>query len=154
MKIVAAALSGLVFALGLALGGMTDPSKVLSFLDFAGNWDPSLAFVMGGAMGTYAIARLLVLKRAVPVGGGAFPVHPGARPDRRLVGGAAIFGVGWGLGGWCPGPALVSIGAGAGELLAFVGAMFMGMWLFRRAWDLRAASGRRRQPSVLDPVVE
>lgn len=139
MKYFAAGLSGLVFALGLALGGMTDPSKVLAFLDFAGSWDPSLAFVMGGAMGTYTIARLLILKRPEPIGGGTFPVFPKARPDRRLVAGAAIFGVGWGLGGWCPGPALASIGAGAGELLAFVGSMFLGMLIFR-AWNQRTSN--------------
>lgn len=138
-KLLVPALSGLLFALGLGLAGMTDPARVLGFLDFAGAWDPSLAFVMAGAMGTYGFARSLILKRAAPIGGGSFPVFPKSRPDGRLLVGAALFGVGWGLGGWCPGPAFVSIAGGATPLLAFVAAMVGGMGLFR-LWDRRAVA--------------
>src|SRR5690606_20507556 len=80
-KWIAPALSGLLFALGLALAGMTDPAKVLGFLDFTGDWDPSLAFVMGGAMATYGIARFFILRRPAPIDGGSFPVYPKTRPD-------------------------------------------------------------------------
>jgi uncharacterized protein len=145
--LVAPALSGLLFAFGLGLGGMTDPAKVLGFLDVAGNWDPSLVFVMGGAMGTYTLARLLILKRAKPICGPSFPVFPKSRPDGKLLAGAALFGIGWGLGGWCPGPALVSIGGGAAQLLAFVGAMLGGMLLFN-VWEKR----REARTGVVEPV--
>jgi uncharacterized membrane protein YedE/YeeE len=139
MRLIAPALSGLLFALGLGLAGMTDPARVLAFLDFAGSWDPSLAFVMAGAMTTYGLARVLVLKRTAPIDGGSFPVFPKSRPDGRLVAGAALFGVGWGLGGWCPGPAFVSIAGGAVQLLAFVAAMVAGMGLFA-LWQRRSVA--------------
>jgi len=144
---ILAALSGLLFALGLGLAGMTDPAKVLAFLDFAGAWDPSLAFVMAGGMTTYGLARLLVLRRGAPVLGGSFPTFPKTRPDARLLAGAALFGIGWGLAGWCPGPAVTSIGAGADHLLLFVGAMLAGMGLFH-AWEKR----RQARTGVVEPA--
>ena len=146
-NLLSSALSGLLFALGLGLAGMTDPAKVLGFLDFAGAWDPSLAFVMGGAMATYAVARRLILKRGTPVLGGSFPTFPKSKPDARLIAGAALFGIGWGLGGWCPGPAFASMGAGASHLLLFVGSMLAGMWLFR-VWDARRAA----RTGVVEPA--
>ncbi len=146
-NLFAPALSGLIFSLGLAVGGMTDPAKVLGFLDFAGSWDPSLMFVMAGAMGSYGVARMLILKRAKPVCAESFPVFPKSRPDSRLLSGAALFGIGWGLGGWCPGPALVSIGAGAAPLLAFVAAMLVGMQL-HHAWEKR----REARTGVVEPI--
>lgn len=145
-KWIAPALSGLLFALGLALAGMTDPAKVLGFLDFTGDWDPSLAFVMGGAMATYGIARFFILRRPAPIDGGSFPVYPKTRPDGRLLAGAALFGAGWGLGGWCPGPAFVSVAGGAVPLLAFVAAMVGGMAL-HRLWERR----RVARTGVVEP---
>ena len=110
----AAAFAGILFALGLGLGGMTDPSKVVGFLDVAGSWDPSLAFVMAGALGTYSPLRALIQRRKRPVLAPTFP-PPGKKTgvDARLLTGAALFGIGWGLLGDRPGPALVSVATGA-----------------------------------------
>ncbi len=146
-RVLSALIIGLVFGSGIALSGMANPAKVLNFFDFVGTWDPSLAFVMGGGMTTYAVARLLILKRGVPVLGGSFPTFPKSKPDGRLIGGAALFGIGWGLGGWCPGPALASIGAGASHLLLFVGAMVAGMGIFR-VWEQR----RVAQAGAVEPI--
>jgi uncharacterized protein len=139
---LAALLAGLVFALGLGLGGMTDPSRVLAFLDVTGSWDASLAFVMGGALGTHALLRRLILRtRARPLLAPAFPADSRARVDARLLGGAALFGVGWGLVGYCPGPAFTALATGAPAPLLFVGAMLAGMLLFR-LWERRPAPAR------------
>jgi len=121
--------SGLLFAIGLGLSGMTDPANVLGFLDIAGAWDFRLAFVMGGAIAVHAALRPLILKRARPWAAAAFPAAAARRVDGKLVAGAAVFGVGWGLGGYCPGPALTSLATGAVQLLVFVPAMFAGMYL-------------------------
>jgi uncharacterized membrane protein YedE/YeeE len=129
-------LSGFTFAVGLALSGMTQPAKVSGFLDFAGQWDPSLAFVMLGAVGVYLGADRLSRRLQKPVFAPQFPGRPGSRVDARLILGAAVFGVGWGLSGFCPGPALVSFGAGAHAALWFVPAMVAGMWVYR--WMGRA----------------
>ena len=128
--IVSAGAAGLLFALGLGLGGMTDPARVVGFLDFTGAWVPSLAFVMGGALGTHALLRRLILRRRAPVLAPAFPVTTNSRLDARLVGGSALFGVGWGLAGYCPGPAFTQLASGSGTLLLFVAAMVAGMGLF------------------------
>jgi uncharacterized protein len=128
--------SGVLFAVGLALSGMTDPGKVLAFLDVAGAWDPTLAFVMGGAVGFHAIwLRLARRAETAPAS------TAGKSVDARLVTGAAIFGVGWGMSGYCPGPALTSLAYGRGEALLFVVAMLVGVVLFR-------ALERRRQPEL------
>lgn len=137
MTLVAAWLAGLVFGLGLILSGMADPARVQGFLDLAGPWNPSLAFVMAGALavggGAFAIARrrgrsLLGLEMRVPTA---------RHIDRRLVGGSVMFGVGWGLVGFCPGPALVALGMGQAKAVVFVMAMLVGMrafeWLESRA---------------------
>nr|WP_305794264.1 MULTISPECIES: DUF6691 family protein [unclassified Myxococcus] len=116
---------------------MTDPAKVVGFLDVAGSWNPSLAFVMAGALGTYALLRRLILRRARPVLADRFPAPPQADVDGRLVAGSALFGIGWGLSGYCPGPALVSLPVGGTTVLLFVGAMLVGMGAFR---------GMSRQP--------
>jgi hypothetical protein len=113
---------GLLFAVGLSISGMTAPAKVVGFLDVTGGWDPSLAFVMAGALGTLFAARAAGLVRAEPTAG---PI------DARLVGGAAIFGVGWGLSGFCPGPAVASLGAGVTDAALFVPAMLAGMLAYR-----------------------
>lgn len=132
MKQVAAALAaGLLFGAGLTLSRMIDPAKVLGFLDIAGNWDPSLAFVLAGAAGTAAVGLRLVLgARAKPLFAERFSLPTATGIDLRLVGGAAIFGVGWGLVGLCPGPALAGLGLAAWPVGLFVVAMLAGMALF------------------------
>ena len=129
-----AALAGALFGLGLAVSGMTDPDKVLNFLDVAGAWDPTLALVMGGALAVNASAYALTKRRAKPLFADAFALPTRVDLDARLLGGAALFGVGWGLVGLCPGPALASLGRGESEVLAFVAAMVAGM-LAQRALD-------------------
>lgn len=120
-------LVGLMFGLGLILSGMTDPGKVRGFLDVAGAWDPSLAFVMGGAIAVGLVAFALARRRATALLGGAMQL-PGDRPiDRRLVVGSLVFGVGWGLAGFCPGPAIVAAGAGHLPAVIFALAMLAGM---------------------------
>jgi uncharacterized membrane protein YedE/YeeE len=120
---------GLLFGLGLMLAGMTDPGKVIGFLDLAGNWDPSLAFVMGGAiavgLGAFALAR----RRTVAFLGGAMHLPTARDIDKRLLLGSLLFGIGWGLGGFCPGPALVSLATGNAKAIVFVVAMLAGMAL-------------------------
>ena len=122
-------LVGLVFGLGLLLSGMTDPGKVIGFLDLAGPWDPSLAFVMGGAVMVAAVGFAFARRRTVALLGDAMQVPDRRDIDRPLVVGSLVFGVGWGLSGFCPGPALVAAGAGHGEALLFVAAMLAGMAL-------------------------
>lgn len=122
-KVLIAACAGLLFGLGLVLSGMASPAKVLGFLDLAGAWDPSLAFVMAGAIavGLPAFAWARRAKVQMPLARGI---------DRRLVGGSLLFGIGWGLVGLCPGPALVVLGLGDVKALGFVAAMLAGMGLF------------------------
>ena len=124
---------GFVFALGLALAGMTRPQKVIGFLD-PWNWDPSLLFVMIGAVGVHAIAYPLVRRRASPLFDREWHVPTRADIGAKLVIGSAIFGVGWGLGGFCPGPAVASFVAGIGDtrILVFIAAMIAGMALAKR----------------------
>ena len=124
-----AAVSGLLFAVGLALSGMTRQSKVVGFLDFGGHWDASLALVMLGAIGVHALAQFLARRRRAPFLAPSFPNYPPERLDARLLGGAAVFGVGWGLSGFCPGPALVGAVGGLPAALFFVPGMLGGMWL-------------------------
>lgn len=123
-------LVGLMFGLGLILAGMTDPGKVIGFLDLFGQWDPSLAFVMGGAILVGVFAFAFAKKRAQSFLGGAFHLPSRNDTDRRLVVGSLVFGAGWGLAGFCPGPGLVSMAAGEPKALAFVAAMMAGMFLF------------------------
>ncbi len=119
--------AGVVFAAGLGLSGMTLPTKVIAFLDVTGDWDPSLAFVMGGAIAVHLVVTRLIQKRGRPLLAEIFHLPKRSEIDGKLVAGAAIFGVGWGLGGYCPGPALVSAAAGRTEAIVFVVAMTIGM---------------------------
>jgi uncharacterized membrane protein YedE/YeeE len=129
MKGIAIGLAtGLVFGAGLVLSGMTQPAKVLAFLDILGGWDPSLAFVMGGAIAVHFVAYRLVPRLAKPVWSGAWMLPTRRDVDTRLLLGATLFGAGWGLGGYCPGPALTSVVSGASSTLLFTGAMLAGMW--------------------------
>jgi uncharacterized membrane protein YedE/YeeE len=128
MSIVLAAVAGALFGAGLLVSGMTQPAKVIAFLDVARGWDPSLAFVMGGAVVVNALAFWAVRRtRGEPWFDGAFHVPTRADIDAPLLAGAAIFGIGWGLGGLCPGPGLVVAAAGSATGLAFVAAMLVGM---------------------------
>ncbi len=127
-----ALLCGTLFGLGLAVSGMTDTHKVLGFLDFFGSWDPALVFVMGGAVMTTFIGFYLVQKRSAPLLAPQFLLPLNTDIDRRLIMGAAIFGIGWGLYGYCPGPAISSLAYLRPESLLFVVAMMAGMWLEKR----------------------
>ena len=130
MQLMMAFLTGLVFGLGLILSGMTDPSKVIGFLDLAGSWDPSLAFVMGGAVLVGVIAYRFAKGRETSFLGDAMRLPMARQIDRRLVLGGLAFGAGWGLAGYCPGPALVSVVQGGMKPLIFVIAMLVGMAVF------------------------
>ena len=134
MPVLAALVCGLVFGVGLAVGGMTNPAKVLGFLDVTGTWDPSLAFVMGGAVLVNALAFRRIRQHRNPWFDVKFHLPTRKDIDRQLLAGAALFGVGWGLGGFCPGPILVSLGAGARAALILLPSMVGGMLLFR-AYD-------------------
>jgi len=127
MKAVGALVAGVLFAFGLAIGGMTDPLKVISFLNVAGGWDPSLAFVMGGAIAVYSPVFWLTRKMRSPVFDVSFHLPTRRDIDSRLIVGAILFGAGWGLGGFCPGPAIVSTMSFKTTALVFTGSMLVGM---------------------------
>lgn len=129
--ILAAFVSGVLFGVGLAMSGMTDPRRVLGFLDLFGDFDPTLLFVLGGAVITTTVLFRLVLRRGSPVLASTFHVSNLKHIDHRLVAGAAIFGIGWGIAGYCPGPALAGLGIASIEALWFVPAMIAGMILHR-----------------------
>ena len=133
MSALAAFASGLIFGLGLIISGMADPGKVKGFLDLAGTWDPSLAFVMAGAIFVGFFAFRLAGSRARSVLGAAMELPTNRAIDLRLVGGSTVFGVGWGLAGFCPGPALVALGAGLAKAAIFVAAMVGGMLVVKIA---------------------
>lgn len=132
MSILLQFLTGLVFGTGLLVAGMADPAKVLNFLDLgaipAGTWDPSLAFVMIGGIAVTWLGYGIVLKRARPVFGRRFDLPTATEIDRRILVGPAIFGIGWGLAGLCPGPALTALGFGSLASLIFAAAMLAGMF--------------------------
>lgn len=131
MLTVSSLLAGLVFGLGLILSGMANPAKVLAFLDLAGRWDPSLAFVMAGAIAIGAVAFRVARTRSSTVLGAPIKLPTAQRIDRRLLAGSLLFGVGWGIGGFCPGPAVVALGMGDIKAVVLVGAMLAGMGVFQ-----------------------
>lgn len=135
--------AGLVFGVGLIVSGMTDLGKVLGFLDLAGRWDPSLAFVMGGAIAVGLFAFAVAKQRSTSFLGGAMHLPMSRRIDQRLVVGSLVFGAGWGLAGFCPGPAIVSAGGGEPKAVLFVLAMLAGMGVFELA-ERRARRAPRR----------
>ena len=143
MHILMALLSGLIFGIGLVISGMTDPSKVIGFLDLAGNWNPSLGFVLAGAILVGLVGFHFASRRATTLLGAALRLPTGNHIDRRLVLGSLAFGAGWGLAGYCPGPALASLAADGDKPLVFVAAMVAGMALF--ALFERLAVRRRAQ---------
>jgi uncharacterized membrane protein YedE/YeeE len=146
MRPLIALLSGLLFAVGLGVAGMTSPARVIGFLDVQ-RWDPSLLFTMIGALAVMFTAWRIRARRVRPLAGGAFPPAPPPKLDGRLVGGAALFGVGWGLSGFCPGPLLVSLGGGVRPALILVPAVLAGMLLHQLAdgWQRSAAPGSEEQ---------
>jgi uncharacterized membrane protein YedE/YeeE len=143
MTIFTSLLAGLVFGLGLIVSGMANPAKVLGFLDLAGAWDPSLAFVMSGAIGVGVVAFFFAHRRTVSFLGAEMKLPAARHIDRRLMLGSLAFGVGWGIGGFCPGPGLVALGMGEFKAAVFVAAMLAGMGVFE--WIERAprVSGTR-----------
>ena len=130
MQIITALATGLIFGLGLILSGMTDPSKVIGFLDLAGRWDPSLAFVMGGAILVGVVAFRFAKGREKSLLGDVMRLPTARQVDRRMVLGSLAFGAGWGLAGYCPGPALVAVAQGGIQPLIFVAAMLVGMAIY------------------------
>lgn len=131
MSRLTAFLAGLLFGLGLLLAGMADPAKVLAFLDLAGAWDPSLALVMGGGIAAALLPFTLAKRRQRSLTGCPMQLPSKRQPDRALVTGSLIFGIGWGIAGICPGPALVVLGSGHASILPFVIAMLAGMGLYQ-----------------------
>ncbi|QXB29528.1 YeeE/YedE family protein [Aeromonas sp. FDAARGOS 1405] len=135
MKLLTSLFAGLLFGLGMAISGMVDPARVTGFLDLAGAWDPSLAFVMGGALLVFMPGYFLLVKpRRQSVLGEPIAAVPAPKLERNLVGGAALFGIGWGLVGICPGPALSLISSGQPMILLFIVAMVVGILLVDRVW--------------------
>jgi uncharacterized membrane protein YedE/YeeE len=141
MLALASLLAGLVFGFGLIVSGMANPAKVLGFLDLAGAWDPSLAFVMAGAIAVGAVAFAVARRRTVSLLGAEMRLPSSRHIDRRLVVGSVLFGMGWGIAGFCPGPALVALGMGEAKALVFVAAMLAGMGIFELLeWRKRPAA--------------
>ncbi len=141
MNIFIAFVIGILFGAGILLSGMANPAKVLNFFDVAGTWDPSLMFVMGGAVATTFIGYRLVLARAHPILARTFQVPTAFQIDPKLIVGSAIFGVGWGLAGFCPGAALPALGTGRAEAVIFVASLITGIIVARLI-----ASGGNRSP--------
>ena len=143
MFVLSALLSGLVFGLGLIVSGMANPAKVLGFLDLAGEWDPSLALVMGGAVAVGFFAFLIAKNRTRSFIGAEMKLPTASTIDSRLLAGSALFGAGWGVAGFCPGPGLVALGMGEPKALVFVAAMLVGMVIF--SW-----LEKRKSPAVVN----
>jgi uncharacterized protein len=150
-RLIVALFSGMLFGLGLAVSGMVNPAKIIGFLDVAGDWDPTLAFVMGGALLVTAPAFRLILKRPRPILADGFALPTKSALDVRLLGGAALFGVGWGLSGFCPGPAVTALATGLAPVFAFVASMMAGMALCQWLCERPTRSGvgtERRVPNA------
>lgn len=131
-RVLSALLAGSLFGVGLALSGMTAPRKIIAFLDVGGRWDPALALVMIGAVAVFSLAYRWSRRLAHPLAGPAFSTLPRGRIEPRLIVGSVVFGVGWGVAGFCPGPALVSLATGTLQVIVFCLAMFAGFWLTKR----------------------
>lgn len=131
MRLIATYFIGLVFGIGISISGMANPAKVLNFFDVAGSWDPSLIFVMGGALAVAFLGYRVVLKRPAPLFSAGYHLPANTAVDLRLIGGSALFGVGWGLSGFCPGGALPALGTGRWEVALFVICLLAGIGLAR-----------------------
>lgn len=143
MRLIASYIIGLIFGIGISISGMANPAKVLNFFDIAGTWDPSLIFVMGGAVVVTFIGYRVVLKRPAPMLEQKFQLPTRRDLDLPLIGGAAVFGIGWGIAGFCPGGALPALGTGRSEVFIFVAALLAGIFavnVFRRLQTQRSAT--------------
>lgn len=139
LRIAVSLVAGLIFGFGLSLSGMLDPVRVRGFLDIAGAWDPTLMFVLGGAVSVSAIGYVLSRRFSGPAFDAQFDVPTRRAIDRELIAGAIIFGIGWGIAGLCPGPAIASLSLGLVPTVVFVVAMIVGMILHDRVWVARAS---------------
>jgi uncharacterized membrane protein YedE/YeeE len=148
MQPLTALLAGLVFGVGLIVSGLVNPAKVLGFLDVAGRWDPSLALLMAGAVAVGAIAFAIAGTRSTTFLGTPMMLPAAGNLEPRLLAGSLLFGVGWGLAGFCPGPALVALGAGYAKAAVFVAAMLAGMLVFEWAERLLPKSAPTAEPHV------
>lgn len=128
MKLFYALITGLIFGIGISISGMINPAKVFNFFDIAGTWDPSLAFVMGGAVIITFFGYRLAWRRDAPLFGGRFQVPASQTIDARLIGGSALFGIGWGIAGFCPGAAIPALGTGRWEVVLFLVAVMIGFY--------------------------
>lgn len=143
MRIIAAYCIGLIFGLGIMISGMANPAKVINFFDIFGTWDPSLMFVMGGAVVTTFIGYRWILAGGKPLLSARFDLPTVTRIDPMLIGGASIFGIGWGISGFCPGGAIPAIGTGRMEVLVFMVALIGGLIVTRFARAAASASGAK-----------
>lgn len=136
---------GILFSIGLGIAGMTRPDRIIGFLTVGDGWDPTLLYVMGGAIAAYVVVFRLAMRRSKPVMAPKFLVPTRSDLDARLIGGAVLFGAGWGLGGLCPAPALAALPSGAAPAFVFIAAMLLGMWLFKQydAWAARAKKSEK-----------
>lgn len=147
MRVLLTFLSGLIFGFGLIVSGLINPAKVLNFLDLAGAWDPSLAITMAVAVAVTGVGYRLAFAKGTPILGGTFQLPAASAIDARLLAGAALFGIGWGLVGYCPGPAIAALSLGAGSTVAFVAAMLAGMVLARQVMAATAGLKPTRKPA-------
>jgi uncharacterized membrane protein YedE/YeeE len=147
LKVIIALISGILFGAGMIISAMVDPTKVIAFLNVTGNWDPSLAFVMGGALAVFTPCyHLLIKKRSHALNGDKFSWTSNTKIDLTLLSGAAIFGAGWGLAGFCPGPAMASIGGGSTTIFIFIISMLIGIVLAKQYLQGRLPFiGRRKK---------
>ncbi|MDG3042941.1 DUF6691 family protein [Roseicyclus marinus] len=145
MHLIAIYLIGVIFGTGIVMSGMANPAKVINFFDVAGSWDPSLIFVMGGALIVTAIGYRLVFGRSRPIWEGRFSLPTARNIDARLVGGSAVFGIGWGIAGFCPGGALPALGTGRLDVIAFVGAMLLGIFAAKYLQNLSRTRAQAAQ---------
>lgn len=145
MQLIVLYLIGVIFGTGIVVSGMANPAKVINFFDVAGTWDPSLIFVMGGALIVTAVGYRLVFGRDRPIFEGKFTLPTARNLDARLIGGSAVFGIGWGISGFCPGGALPALGTGRLDVIAFVGAMLAGIFAAKYLQSLSRARAQAAQ---------
>ena len=131
LKLLTALLAGFIFAIGLGIAGMTQPLRVISFLDIFGDWNPALAFVMIGAIAVHSLSYLIARNKKSPALDANFYIPKKNTIDSKLISGSALFGVGWGLGGFCPGPAITSLASGSAVVFTFAASMALGMLFFK-----------------------
>jgi uncharacterized protein len=145
MHLIVLFLIGVIFGTGIVVSGMANPAKVINFFDVAGTWDPSLIFVMGGALIVTAVGYRIVFGRSRPIFEGKFSLPTARNLDARLIGGSAVFGIGWGISGFCPGGALPALGTGRIDVIAFVAAMLAGIFAAKYLQSLSRARAQAAQ---------